>query len=334
MVHGDIGTTVTKLILGEQREYPQASGEFSSLFVELTVALKQISYEVNKAGLLNVLGKAGGRNVQDEEQQKLDVMANETIIRTMEYTGYLCGMASEENEKVIEIPDAYPKGKYLLVFDPLDGSSNIDANVSIGTIFGIYRKGGGTGKCGEDDFLLPGRELVAAGYVIYGSSTMLVISTGHGVNGFTLDPNVGEFILSHKDIKTPSKGKIYSVNEGNYQYWDEKTKRAIDYFKEKDEATKRPYTARYIGSLVADFHRNLLYGGLFIYPRDSKSPKGKLRLLYEANPLAFIVENAGGTATDGKNRIMDIQPDGLHMRVPLVIGSREDVERVTAMLNG
>lgn len=332
-----LGTTVTKLIMDEQHGYPQATGEFSSMFMELTVALKLISYEVNKAGLLNILGCAESINIHEEDQQKLDVYANDMIVNAMEYTGHLCGMASEEIEEIIEIPDEYQLGRYVLVFDPLDGSSNIDANVSIGSIFGIYKKISNSSKAELKDFLQPGNRLVAAGYAIYGSSTMLVITTGHSVNGFTLDPNVGEFILSHPDITTPSKGKIYSVNEGNYPYWDEKTRNMVEYFKEKDKETGRPYSGRYIGSLVADFHRNLLYGGIFMYPADLKNPKkpeGKLRLLYEANPLAYVAEKAGGAATDGKNRILDIQPEKLHQRVPLIIGSKVDVELATSMLSG
>ncbi|MDH5543253.1 MAG: class 1 fructose-bisphosphatase [Nitrospinota bacterium] len=334
-----LGTTVTRLIMDEQRKHPTASGDFSSMLMELIVAMKLISYEVNKAGLLNVLGAAGTNNIQDEEQQKLDVFANNTIFRAMDHTGYLCGMASEENADILEIPKQYPKGKYALVYDPLDGSSNIDANVSIGTIFGIYKKISDGTDYDTEDFLQPGHKMVAGGYTIYGSSTMLVITTGNGngVHGFTLDPNVGEFILSHPNIKTPQKGKIYSVNEGNTPYWDEKTKDVINYFKDKDKKTGRPYSSRYIGSLVSDFHRNLLYGGIFMYPIDFKEPSkstGKLRLLYEANPLAFVAENAGGLATDGKNRILDMKPTDLHQRVPLYIGSKEDVETAMKILNG
>jgi len=328
-----IGTTVTKLIMDEQRKQPSATGDFSSLFMELIVSLKLISYHVNKAGLLNIIGRAGTTNVQDEEQQKLDIFANNTIISKMEYTGHLCGMASEENDNLIGIPPEYPKGKYVLMFDPLDGSSNIDVNVSIGTIFGIYKKVSASSGVELGDFLQPGNRMIAGGYVIYGSSTMLVISTGQGVHGFTLDPNVGEFILSHPNIRIPERGRIYSVNEGNYCKWDEKTRKVVNYFKEEDETTGRPYSSRYIGSLVSDFHRNLLYGGLFLYPADIKNPSGKLRLLYEANPLAFIVEQAGGAATDGEKRILDLMPEQLHQRVPLIIGSREDVAKATSMMS-
>jgi fructose-1,6-bisphosphatase I len=322
----------------EQRKHPGASGDFSQMLSELTVAIKVIASEVNKAGLMGILGKAGSTNIQDEEQQKLDVFANTTIVYKMDHTGFLCGMASEEENGYIEIPDKHPQGgKYVLVFDPLDGSSNIDANVSIGTIFGIYKKVSNCKKCSTEDFLQPGSKLLAAGYTIYGSSTMFVYSTGYGVHGFTLDPSVGEFILSHPNITTPERGKIYSVNEGNYYYWDDKTKEMVNWFKAKDKATGRPYTSRYIGSLVADFHRNLLYGGIFMYPLDYKNPenpRGKLRLLYEAAPLAFIADNAGGAATDGKRNIIDIVPESLHQRVPLIIGSREDVETATSILQG
>ncbi len=332
-----LGITITKKIMEEQRKFPGATGDFSSMLYELVVALKVISYEVNKAGLMNILGKAGSTNVQEEEQEKLDVFANTTIVQKMDHTGYLCGMASEEIDEIIEIPDKHPQGgRYVLVFDPLDGSSNISANVSIGTIFGIYKKISDVPKCSSYDFLQPGRKLLAAGYCIYGSSTMFVFSSGNGVHGFTLDPSVGEFILSHPDIKTPPKGRIYSVNEGNYQYWDEKTRAMVDWFKEKDEATGRPYSGRYIGSLVSDFHRNLLYGGIFMYPIDYKNPEnpqGKLRLLYEANPLAFIAEAAGGAATDGKQNILDIKPTELHQRVPLILGSKEDVATATGILS-
>jgi len=333
-----LGTTVTKQIMTEQSLHPGATGDFSQLLSELTVAMKVISAEVNKAGLMDILGKAGSVNIQDEEQQKLDVFANITIIHKMDHTGFLCGMASEEDEEIIEIPDKHPQGgKYVLLFDPLDGSSNIDANVSIGTIFAIYKKISDAKKCAAEDFLQPGTEIIAAGYTIYGSSTMMVYSTGHGVHGFTLDPSVGEFILSHPDIKTPPKGKIYSVNEGNSPYWDDRTRDMVNWFKEKDKATGRPYSGRYIGSLVSDFHRNLLYGGIYMYPIDYKkpdNPQGKLRLLYEANPLAFIAENAGGAATDGKTRILDLKPESLHQRVPLIIGSKREVDLVEDFLMG
>ena len=320
--------SVQRHIIEQERHFPKATGNLTALLMDLIYAAKIISREVNKAGLVDILGLAGTENIHGEEVKKLDEYANELLFKAMDHGGHLCIMASEERDEVIHIPDKFPKGNYVLLFDPLDGSSNIDANVSIGTIFSIHRKKT-DGEIGTlEDCLQKGSDQVAAGYVIYGSSTMLVFSTGQGVNGYTLDPSVGEFILSHIDIKTPSKGKIYSANEGNAKFWDEGTRKYIDYLKEKDSATGRPYSLRYIGSLVADFHRNLLYGGIFLYPADYKDPnkpKGKLRLLYEASPMAFIVEQAGGMATTGKENIMDIVPTELHQKVPLILGSREDV---------
>ncbi|MBI5599782.1 MAG: class 1 fructose-bisphosphatase [Deltaproteobacteria bacterium] len=311
---------LTKFLLEEQRHYPGSTGNFTGLFSDLAVAAKIISREVNKAGLINILGEAGRTNVQGEEVQKLDAYANSTIIKTMEHGGHLSGMASEECEGVIDIPDHYPRGHYLLMFDPLDGSSNIDVNISVGTIFSIIRKTT-EGETTEKDFLRPGAEQVSAGYIIYGSSTMLVYTTGHGVHGFTLDPSVGEFLLSHEDIRTAEKGNIYSINEGNTKNW---SGGALKYV---EEIKKDGLSARYVGSLVADFHRNLLKGGVFLYPADKKNPKGKLRLLYEANPLAFIVEQAGGAASTGLERILDVKPKELHQRTPLIIGSQADVKK-------
>jgi len=322
------GMSVQRHIIEQERHFPLATGSLTTLLMDLIYAAKIISREVNKAGLVDILGLTGTENIHGEEVKKLDEYANEKLFKAMDHGGHLCIMASEENDEIIPIPEQFPKGKYVLLFDPLDGSSNIDANVSIGTIFSIHRKKTDGENGTLEDCLQKGADQVAAGYIIYGSSTMLVITTGQGVNGYTLDPSVGEFILSHIDIKTPSKGKIYSANEGNSKFWDEGTRKYIDYLKEQDSATDRPYSLRYIGSLVADFHRNLLYGGIFLYPADYKDPnkpKGKLRLLYEASPLAFIVEQAGGMATTGKENIMDIVPTELHQRVPLIIGSREDV---------
>jgi len=322
------GISIQRHIVEQERQYPQATGSLTGLLMDLTYAAKVISREVNKAGLVDVLGLTGDKNIHGEEVKKLDEYANDKLIQAMDHGGHLCVMASEENDEIIPIPDKYPKGKYVLLFDPLDGSSNIDANVSIGTIFSIHRRKTEDGEGEQKDCLQKGRDQVAAGYIIYGSSTVLVYTTGQSVNGFTLDPSVGEFLLSHENIKTPAKGKIYSANEGNAKFWDEGTKKYISYLKEKDSATGRPYSLRYIGSLVADFHRNLLYGGIFLYPadyKDPKNPKGKLRLLYEASPLAFIVEQAGGMATTGKENIMDIEPTELHQKVPLIIGSKEDV---------
>jgi len=320
--------TIQRHIIEQERLYPKATGDFTGLLWDLTLAAKTISREVNKAGLADILGLTGEQNVHGEVVKKLDVYANERICKAMDHGGHLCIMASEENEDIIPIPDEFPKGKYVLLFDPLDGSSNIDANVSVGTIFSIHKRKTPGKEATIEDCLRKGAEQVAAGYIVYGSSTMMVYTTGSGVHGFTLDPSIGEFLLSHESIKIPPKGKIYSINEGNANTWDEGTKKYIAYLKESDQTTGRPYSLRYIGSLVADFHRNLLYGGIFLYPadcKDPKKPKPKLRLLYEAAPLAFIVEQAGGIASTGKERIMDIQAAELHQKVPLIIGSKEDV---------
>ena len=336
-----VGITVTQHILAQQRENPKATGAFTTLLNELIVAAKVISREVNKAGLADILGGTGKVNVQDEQVQKLDVFANNVIIERMQHIGELCCMGSEENADLIEIPSKYPKGNYILVFDPLDGSSNIDVNVSIGTIFGIYKKRSDETDIDmlRSDALQPGIDQVAAGYFIYGSSTMMVYTTGKGtgVHGFTLYPSVGEFLLSHENIRIPEKGKIYSVNEGNYQYWDDKTRALINYFKDRDKPTGRPYTSRYVGSLVADFHRNLLKGGIFMYPADNKDPKksaGKLRLMVEANPLALVVSEAGGYASNGEGPILSIEPEHLHQRVPLYIGSKLDVQIAEGFISG
>ena len=325
-------TTVTEHLLFHQKESPMATGRFTRLLNELILSAKIISREVNKAGLVDILGFTGEVNVQGEEVVKLDEFANRTLIHRMERAGVLCAMASEENADIIEIPPAFPIGDYILIFDPLDGSSNVDSNVSIGTIFSIYRRKSPEGKnVVLNDLLQKGAEQVAAGYFIYGSSTMMVYTTGRGAHGFTLDPSVGEFLLSHPDIKIPPDGKIYSVNESYWNYWDEPTRKIVSYFKSPDTRRGQPYNLRYIGSLVADFHRNLLSGGIFMYPADLRNPKkptGKLRLLCEAAPLAMVVEQAGGMATDGKIRILDVEPQELHQRVPLFIGSQNDVQKV------
>jgi fructose-1,6-bisphosphatase I len=331
------GMTLSRFIVECQQRYPDATGEFTSLLLELTIAAKIISREVNKAGLVDILGQAGHSNVQGEQVMKLDDFANDTIVKALDHTGHLCIMASEEMADPIPIPQPHKKGPYVFLFDPLDGSSNIDANVNIGTIFGIHRK---TSQ-GEDgtlgDLLQKGRNLLCAGYIVYGPSTMLVYSTGHGVFGFTLDPSVGEFLLSHPDIQLPKRGKIYSTNEGNFRYWTPQVRAYVDHIK-GDPANGRPaYSARYVGSLVADFHRTLVYGGIFLYPADSKEAKaqhGKLRLLYEANPLAFVAEQAGGTATDGEQAILDIEPQDLHQRTPLFIGSAEEMATLQQFLRG
>ena len=316
--------TVARHIMEQERQFPQATGKFSALLSDLMLAAKIIHRQVSKAGLLDSLGKTGETNVQGEEVMKLDEFANQTIYQAMDHSGHLCVMASEENDEILTIPEEYPTGKYVLNFDPLDGSSNIDANVSIGTIFSIHhRVTPGDGQGTARDCMQPGKDQVCAGYLVYGSSTMLVYTTGQGVHGFTYDPGVGEFLMSHEDIRIPKRGRIYSVNEGNSERWDESTRRYIQQLKGPGDG--RPYKARYIGSLVADFHRTLLYGGIFLYPADEKSPKGKLRLLYEGAPMAFIVEQAGGMATDGRQPIQDVVPTELHQRTPLILGSSEDV---------
>jgi len=324
--------TVTEHLLLHQKESPMATGRFTRLLNELILAAKIISREVRKAGLVDVLGFTGEINVQGEQVQKLDEYANKVLIHRMQRAGVLCAIASEENADLILIPDTFPKGEYFLIFDPLDGSSNIDANVNVGTIFSIYRaKDSGNGER-LSDLLQKGSEQVAAGYFLYGTSTMMVYTTGSGVHGFTMDPSVGEFLLSHPDIRIPETGRVYSVNEAYWHYWDAATREAVAYFKSPDNTRGKPYSLRYIGSLVADFHRNLLYGGIFLYPadfRDPKKPAGKLRLLCEASPLAFVCQQAGGAATDGMGDILDIEPQELHQRVPLFIGSKNDVAKVS-----
>lgn len=323
--------------MDSQKLHPEATGELSGLLSELIVSVKTISAEVNKAGLADVLGQAGKMNIQGETVQKLDELSNSIIKRRMARSGYISVMTSEEDADVIPVVDGY-EGKYTLAFDPLDGSSNIDVNVSIGTIFSIHRSLNGGNPGTEADLLQKGRKQVAAGYIIYGSSSMLVYTTGEGVHGFTLDPAVGEFYLSHPDIMMPRRSKYYSVNEGNSSYWNEQTTKYIDYLKAIDKDSGRPYSSRYIGSLVADFHRNLIAGGIFLYPRDNKNPlksSGKLRLLYEAGPLAFIAEQAGGRAiTDEGVDILDIDPVELHQRVPLIIGSKHDVDMAADFFTG
>ncbi|MCP4178150.1 MAG: class 1 fructose-bisphosphatase [bacterium] len=322
-------TTLNEFIIERQADFPYAKGELSRLLSHIAVAAKIVNREVNKAGLVDILGEVGTNNVHGEEQKKLDVYADEKFIISLQSSTECCGIASEENQHIVTFENEMARnGKYIITMDPLDGSSNIDVNVSIGSIFAIFRRVSPVGhKAKEEDFLQEGTKQIAAGYVIYGSSTMLVYTTGRGVNGFTLDPSIGEFCLSHPDIKIPNSGTIYSINEGNYIKFPEGVKRYLKYCQEKDDETKRPYTSRYIGSLVADFHRNILKGGIFIYPRTASNPSGKLRLLYECNPMAYIIEQAGGKATDGRGtRIMDLKPTSLHQRVPFYVGSRNMVE--------
>ncbi len=323
----ELGTTLTRFLIEAQRRYPEATGDFTSLVSEIATAGKVLSREVNKAGLIDILGYQGKVNVHGEHVQKLDQFANDLFIKTLSHTGHLAGIASEEMEGIYQIPDSYPKGKYAFLMDPLDGSSNIDVNISIGSIFSIYHRKGTGPVATMEDFLRKGREQVCAGYIIYGSSTMMVYTTGFGVHGFTLDPSIGEFLLSHENIRIPSRGGIYSINEGNSAAWENGVSHYIDHVKKEGKS------ARYVGSLVADFHRNLLKGGIFLYPSDRKNQNGKLRLLYEAAPLAFIIEQAQGKGTNGHQAILDIVPEKLHQRVPLVIGSSEDVEEANRYLS-
>ena len=328
--------TLGRHILEGEKRHPEATGELSALLTDFSLAAKVISNEVNKAGLVDILGFTGEENVHGESVKKLDMYAHEMLFKAMDHGGHLAVMASEEEEDIIHIPQQHEIGKYILLFDPLDGSSNIDVNVSIGTIFSIYKRISADGKPGEpgtlEDCLQPGVKQVAAGYVLYGSSTIFVYTTGEGVYGFTLDPSVGEFLLSHDNIRIPKDCKIYSINEGNYKYWRKGLKRYIKYLQDSDDRRGWPYTSRYIGSMVADIHRNLLYGGIFIYPADKRNPSGKLRLMYECNPMAFIVEAAGGKAIDGKNRILEIEPESLHQRAPIYIGSELAVNTVAKFL--
>ncbi|MFN5629083.1 MAG: class 1 fructose-bisphosphatase [Bacteroidota bacterium] len=320
--------TLGQFIISRQSDYPYAKGELSRLLRDIGIAAKIVNREVNKAGLVDILGAAGDTNIQGEEQKKLDVFANEQFIAALKAGGECCAIASEENDDIIIIDNEISRNaKYVVCMDPLDGSSNIDVNVSIGTIFSIYRRVSLSGPGTVEDFLQKGTEQVAAGYIIYGSSTMLVYTTGFGVNGFTLDPSIGEFCLSHPDMQAPLDGNIYSINQGNFVHFTPAVKEYIKYCQEEDLENGRPYSLRYIGSLVADFHRNLIKGGIYIYPPTLKSPKGKLRLLYECNPLAFIAEQAGSKATNGEQRIMEIQPTDIHQRVSLYIGSTKMVEK-------
>ena len=327
--------TIERHIIEAERQFPEATGAFSSILYDIAFAAKMIAREVRRAGLNDILGLTGEVNVQGEEVKKLDEFANDVIFKALDHTGHLCGMASEEEEDFIPIPDRFPTGKYCVMYDPLDGSSNIDANVSVGTIFSIHRKVSDHERGCVQDCLQPGTRQVAAGYVVYGSSTMLVYTTGNGVHGFTLEPSIGEFLLSHPNMRIPAPGqRIYSCNEGNYVHWTEEQRRFVDHLKGVDGENAKPFSSRYIGSLVADFHRNLLYGGLFMYPADARSPRGKLRLLYEAAPLAMICEHAGGRASDGTQRILDIVPTALHERTPLYIGTRAYVEEAERFLAG
>lgn len=323
--------TIERFIIEQEELIPEATGALSGILYDVALAAKMISNKVRRAGLADVLGATEDQNVQGEVQQKLDVYANETIVKALDHGGRLCAMGSEEVEDFIPIPKRFKQGKYAILFDPLDGSSNIDVNIPVGTIFSIVRKISDGPEGGLQDLLQPGVKQVAAGYVLYGSSTVLVYTTGAGVHGFTLDPMLGEFLLHNANITTPETGKYLSVNNGYEQHWSEPVKQLMLRYRGLD-GKREAMNGRYVGSLVADFHRNLCGGGIFAYPANTKSPKGKLRLLYEASPLAFIVEQAGGAATDGNTRIMDITPTSLHQRTPLFIGSRHDVETAQEFL--
>ena len=326
--------TLGEFIIEHQSSFKYTSGELSRLINSIRLAAKVVNYEVNKAGLVDILGTAGETNIQGEHQQKLDVYANEKFIQTLVNRNIVCGIASEEEDDFIAINsnDKNHQNKYIVLMDPLDGSSNIDVNVSVGTIFSIYRRVTPVGTpVQQDDFLQKGREQVAAGYIIYGTSTMLVYTTGDGVNGFTLNPAIGTFYLSHPQMQFPEDGTIYSVNEGNYSHFPQGIKNYIKYC--QMEEGDRPYTSRYIGSLVSDFHRNMIKGGVYLYPTSSQNPNGKLRLLYECNPMAFLAEQAHGNASDGRTRILDITPTELHQRVPFICGSKNMVLKVEEFMS-
>ncbi|OEF50849.1 fructose-bisphosphatase [Enterovibrio norvegicus] len=326
--------TLGEFIVEKQHEYPTASGELSSLLSSIRLAAKIVHREINKAGLVDITGGFGSENVQGEQQQKLDVYANEKFKAAMAARDQVCGVGSEEEDDVVIFDEAHGlNAKYVILMDPLDGSSNIDVNVSVGTIFSIYRRISPLGQPANlDDFLQPGNKQVAAGYIIYGSSTMLVYTTGNGVHGFTYDPSIGVFCLSHENMRIPEEGTIYSINEGKYIKFPQGVKKYLKYCQENEPEDNRPYTSRYIGSLVSDFHRNMLKGGIYLYPSTAAYPSGKLRLLYECNPMSFIMEQAGGKASDGKQRILDIKPTELHQRVPYFVGSTHMVDKVEAFL--
>lgn len=327
--------TLGEFIVAKQHDFPHASGELSSLIGSIKLAAKIVNREINKAGLVDITGASGEENIQGEQQQKLDLYANDKFKAALENRDQVCGVASEEEDEAVAFnKELNQNAKYVVLMDPLDGSSNIDVNVSVGTIFSIYRRISPIGTPAiEDDFLQPGNKQVAAGYIIYGSSTMLVYTTGNGVHGFTYDPSLGVFCLSHENMQIPKDGNIYSINEGNYIRFPEGVKQYLKYCQEIKPEDNRPYTSRYIGSLVADFHRNLLKGGIYLYPSTQAYPNGKLRLLYECNPMAMLIEQAGGKATDGEQRILDINPTELHQRVPFFVGSSNMVDKVQNFLD-
>jgi fructose-1,6-bisphosphatase I len=327
--------TLDEFTIMQTRQFSQATGELSTLLRDIGLACKFINKQVNKAGLADILGAQGAVNVQGEEQMKLDVFADQVLINVLKNSSDCAGIASEENDHFVAFDDEHSKNsKYVVLFDPLDGSSNIDVNASIGTIFCIYKRVSPLGQvCTEADFLQKGRNIMAAGYVIYGSSTMLVYATRLGVNGFTLEPSIGEFCLSHRDMKCPEKGKIYSINQGNWSKYDDNIRNYLNFCMESDKETSRPYSHRYIGSMVADMHRTLIKGGIFLYPADKSNANGKLRLLYECNPMSYLIEMAGGLSTNGHDSILNLQPTELHQRVPVFIGSKLMIEQLQSMLS-
>ena len=326
--------TLTQFIREKQTAPPGTTAEFSALMAQIGLVGKMTAHVLRRAGLINVLGVTGEINVQGEAVKKLDELANETFLQVFRQSGLVCALASEELEKPVHLPENWPQGRYILLFDPLDGSSNTDFNMPLGTIVSILRHEGAGALPSEPEVVRKGTRQVAAAYLMYGSSTMLVFTAGQGVHGFTLDPGLGEYLLSHENIRMPRAGKVYSVNEGNYQKWQPGTRRFIDYLKTPDKTTGRPYSGRYSGCLVADVHRLLLDGGIYLYPGETEKPEGKLRLLYEANPLAMVVEQAGGQASTGTLRILEVEPKGLHQRVPLFIGSRDEVTLAEDFIQG
>lgn len=326
--------TLSQFIIQGQAAYPEATGEFSSLLTQIGLVGKMVSQDLRRAGLINILGTTGETNVQGESVKKLDMIANDDFVRVFQSSGYVCALASEEMEKPIFLPGNWPHGKYMLLFDPLDGSSNTDNNMPLGAIFSVIKYDRTDRLPTEAELIRRGVEQMAAGYVLYGSSTMLVYTVGQGVFGFTLEPSLGEYLLSHEQVRIPEKGNVYATNEGNYGKWPEGAKKYLDSLKANDKTTGRPYSGRYSGCLVADVHRLLLGGGIYLYPGEVEKPEGKLRLLYEANPLAFIVEQAGGKASTGTSRIMEVEAKKLHQRVPLIIGSRRDVEEAERYIQG
>ncbi len=327
------GESLTQFIIREQRKSPKATGEFTLLVNDVASACKAIAHEVNRGSLAGNLGLAGSENIQGEVQKKLDVITNDIFIRSLEWTGHLAGMASEENDEIIQIPSGYPRGKYLICFDPLDGSSNIDVNISVGTIFSILRAPEAGAHLTAEDFLQPGTQQVCAGFCVYGPTTMMVLTTGNGVNGFTLDRDVGEFILTHPNMRIPEDTAEFAINMSNQRFWEEPVQRYVaECVKGKDGGREKNFNMRWIASMVAEVYRILTRGGVFMYPLDTKDPGkgGKLRLMYEANPMSFIVEQAGGASSTGRERIMNLTPQNIHQRVPVILGSRKEVERVVA----